>query len=579
MRGLNFLNYIFQVFSILSLLLPREAFGTVTCRRNGHLECLPRAPTAETRNGTYHGIHNDNYNQDFFLGIPYAQQPVGYLRLRTPQSLNESWTMPRNATEYSPACVGYKQSVGASEACLTLNVIRPSGVSPNERLPVAVWIYGGGFTSGSSANQQYNLSFIVEESVKVSSPIIAVSLNYRLHCWGFMWSKEIKEAGVGNLGFRDQRLALHWIQENIDAFGGDPSKVTIWGESAGANSVGTQLIAYGGRDDGLFRAAISESGAPSTYDRYQIPKDWQPYYDAIVEAANCNFASDTLTCLRTVPTNKLHAIFDNSSIVPVHTLTGLTGPQFVQVIDGDLIQESATVQLQQGKFVKVPYIIGANADEGTSFAVSGISTDEQFQTLVASWGLDNATVAILTALYPNIPEIGIPASMVGSPPAGYGDQYKRVAAFQGDVNIHAGRRLASQAWAKHNVSAYSYLFDVINHGAGPLVGADHGSEIAYVFDNVDGVGYAVGQNPMENEAPSYQHVAKKMSRFWISFFADMTPNHSQDNHEDWPSYNLQNPEIILFNTKFESPALVIPDTYRAEGIDYISKNLATSFGH
>lgn len=77
-----------------------------------------------------------------------------------------------------------------------------------------VWIYGGGFTQGSSANQQYNLSFIVDQSVQIGTPMIAVSLNYRLHCWGFMWSQEIKDAGVGNLGFRDQRLALHWIQES-----------------------------------------------------------------------------------------------------------------------------------------------------------------------------------------------------------------------------------------------------------------------------------------------------------------------------------------------------------------------------
>ncbi|PCG88068.1 Carboxylesterase, type B [Penicillium occitanis (nom. inval.)] len=213
----------------------------------------------------------------------------------------------------------------------------------------------------------------------METPMIAVSLNYRLHAWGFMWSQEIKDAGVGNLGFRDQRLALHLIQENIAAFGGDPSMVTIWGESAGANSVGTQLIAYGGRDDHLFRAAISESGAPSTYYRYQTPADWQPYYDAIVEAAGCSSASDTLGCLREVLVNTLYDIFNNASIVPVHTLSGLKGPQFVQVIDGDFIQESATVQLHQGKFAKVPYLIGGSADEGTSFAISGINTTEEFK--------------------------------------------------------------------------------------------------------------------------------------------------------------------------------------------------------
>ncbi|PCH06537.1 Carboxylesterase, type B [Penicillium occitanis (nom. inval.)] len=455
-----------------------------------------KSPTVDVLNGTYYGIHNQHYDQDFFLGVPYAHQPVGDLRLQIPHSLNTSWTGPRNATEYSPSCLGYNQSTGASEACLTLNVVRPSGTKPEDKLPVAVWIYGGGFTSGSSSNQKYNLSFIVDQSVQMGTPMIAVSLNYRLHCWGFMWSQEVKDAGVGNLGFRDQRLALHWIQENIAAFGGDPSMVTIWGESAGANSVGTQLIAYGGRDDHLFRAAISESGAPSTYYRYQSPADWQPYYDAIVEAAGCSPASDTLGCLREVPTSTLYDIFNNASIVPVHTLSGLAGPQFVQVIDNDFIQESATLQLQQGKFVQVPYLIGGNADEGTSFAVPGVNTTDDFKKVISNWGLDNATTDILAALYPDIPEIGIPATMTSAPPAGYGAMYKRVAAFQGDVNIHAARRLASQIWRKYNVPAYSYLFDVINNGAGPNVGADHGSEIAYVFNNVDGVGYDESKNPM-----------------------------------------------------------------------------------
>ncbi|KAL2813467.1 carboxylesterase [Aspergillus cavernicola] len=536
-------------------------------------------PQAIVRNGTYYGLHSVQYDQDYFLGMPFAQQPVGDLRLQTPQPLNTSWSTARNATEYSPACVGYGQTEGASEACLTLNVVRPGGISSDERLPVAVWIYGGGFTSGSSSNPQYNLSFIVDQSVKMGRPMIGVSLNYRLHCWGFMWSKEIKDSGVGNLGFRDQRLALHWIQENVAAFGGDPGQVTIWGESAGGNSVGTQLIAYGGRNDGLFRAAISESGAPSTYDRYQTAEDWQPYYDAIVNASGCSFAADTLACLRTVPTDTLHGIFDNSSIVPVHTLAGLTGPQFVQVIDGDFIQESSTIQLQKGKFVKVPYLIGGNADEGTSFAIEGVNTDADFREVVMDWGLGNGTADILEALYPDIPEIGIPATMIGRPPQGYGYQYKRVAAFQGDVNIHAARRLASQVWSANNISVYSYLFDVINHGVGPNAGAEHGSEIPYVFYNVDGVGYDAGEKPMEDEPPSYQRLAAMMSRMWISFVATMDPNHSGVGRTKWPAYDIDNPEVIFFDTNVTNLAYVAADTYRAEGINYISDNLAVLFGH
>lgn len=213
--------------------------------------------------------------------------------------------------------------------------------------------------------------------------------------------------------------------------------------------------------------------------------------------------------------------------MPVHTLAGVTGAEFVQVVDGDFVQESATVQLAQGKFVKVPYLIGANADEGTSFGITGINTTAEFREVITDWGVDNATADILEALYPDIPEIGIPATMAGEPPAGYGAMYKRVAAFQGDVNIHAPRRLASRAWRTFNVSAYSYLFDVINHGAGPDVGADHGSEIAYVFNNIDGVGYDTSEKPMLGKPRTYPELSDMMSRMWVNFITTLDPNLSE----------------------------------------------------
>jgi carboxylesterase type B len=116
-----------------------------------------------------------------------------------------------------------------SEDCLYLNVIRPCGYE-NEDLPVGVWIHGGGLYMGGSRDLRYNLSFIVENSVSIGKPIIGVSIGYRLSAWGFLQSEEVSGAGQTNMGLRDQRLALHWLQENIGAFGGDPSKVVIWGE-------------------------------------------------------------------------------------------------------------------------------------------------------------------------------------------------------------------------------------------------------------------------------------------------------------------------------------------------------------
>lgn len=193
---------------------------------------LPRdssTPTATIKNGTVEGIHSSQYNQDFFLGIPYAQPPTGALRFRVPQSINASWSNPLQATQYPAACVGYGSDdwpySALSEDCLYLNVIRPSGYG-NESLPVAFWIHGGGLQEGSSIDQRYNMSFMVQRSVEIGKPVMGVSVNYRLSMWGFITGDEVVQSGNANLGFRDQRLAMHWVQENIAAFGGMPHTPT-----------------------------------------------------------------------------------------------------------------------------------------------------------------------------------------------------------------------------------------------------------------------------------------------------------------------------------------------------------------
>ncbi|KAG6956774.1 hypothetical protein JG688_00011278, partial [Phytophthora aleatoria] len=274
--------------------------------------------TVTVKNGSYYGVYQENYDQDLFLGMPYAQPPVGDLRFRNPEPLNSTWTEAKNATEYSPECYGYGSDQWVlgnviSEDCLTINVVRPNGISEGAELPVAVWIHGGGFTEGGSRDPRYNQSYIIKEATDAGMPFIGVSINYRLQAFGFLWGTAVREAGVSNLGLKDQHLALRWVQENIAAFGGDPNKVTIWGESAGAMSVGYQLLAYDGRDDGLYRAAIMESGAPAKMpSTYLNTTEWDVYYNNITAAANCSSAADTLGCLRQVPVETLSSIFNSS---------------------------------------------------------------------------------------------------------------------------------------------------------------------------------------------------------------------------------------------------------------------------
>jgi carboxylesterase type B len=176
-------------------------------------------PLATAKNGTYQGRYLPGYDQDLFLGMPYAQPPVGDLRFRWPRSLNESFDGVRDASQYGYSCMQYRSSFNISEDCLTLNVIRPAG--DHTKLPVLVWIYGGGLYAGSTADPQYNLSGIVKVSQDMGQPVIAVDMNYRLGMWGFLQTPALVAEGSSNAGLIDQRLALQWIQENIEAFGGD----------------------------------------------------------------------------------------------------------------------------------------------------------------------------------------------------------------------------------------------------------------------------------------------------------------------------------------------------------------------
>jgi carboxylesterase type B len=317
-----------------------------TCGSHAH------SPSAATRNGTVLGQYNAHYQQDYFLGIPYAQPPTGTLRFHQPLPVNETWER-RSAVNYGNWCIqapvslagfsrpGYTQA--ESEDCLTINIVRPSGYDQYSRLPVLVWIYGGGMQEGGSADPRYNSSSLVQESVNIGRPIIHVSFNYRISGFGFLPGQDILDADAANLGYHDQRLALRWIQENIAAFGGDPSHVTISGESAGAISVGAHFLAYSGRDDGLFQAGICESGGPlqgSSFVNLDIQND---IYGRVVNLTNCHTSKDPLGCLRAVPVEHLRSAFQ--------------GQMYEPIVDHAFFSDSSANFINAGKFIKRPLLI------------------------------------------------------------------------------------------------------------------------------------------------------------------------------------------------------------------------------
>ncbi|KAE8135980.1 carboxylesterase [Aspergillus pseudotamarii] len=526
------------------------------------------APTAQTLNGTYAGVYSVKFDQDFFLGIPYLQAPIEDRRFHPADSLTSTWKGTRNATTYAFSCVSYDSTVDASEMaedCLYLNVIRPHSVTSTSDLPVVVFIHGGDFSGGSASEQRYNLSFIVEKSVQLGQPIIAVSFNYRLSAWGFLFSNQLRDTGATNIGLRDQRFALTWVQENIAGFGGDPAKVTLWGQGAGATSVGFQITAYSGRNDSLFRAAIMESGNPVPEKGLNGTQYYQPLYDAIAQRVNpsityasendmtdsdtCWDAVDRMACLRTVPFEQMNAVINATS---AHS--------WFPVIDGDIVPEQPSRSLYTGKkYLKVPIILGASADEGSRFMPEhNITTQEEFVDLVAN-----------PQFYGVAPGIALPPILVRQLTDAYANvssfPYEKALAYQGDATINANRRQACSTWSRANISTYCYRFDV------PLYNqetAQHGNELPFVFANTEELG--------SDSNGALASLADDISSSWVSFIASLDPNAWRQKEAanvsavtpSWPKYAARGVTEMVFRVNGGSS--VEKDSWRATPIRLIN---------
>ncbi|CAG9768474.1 unnamed protein product [Ceutorhynchus assimilis] len=295
-----------------------------------------------------------NYNKTYygFRGIPYGKPPLGDLSFKSPQPA-ESWKDILNATGDSKSCITINylsEPNQESEDCLYINVYIPT-LHPSEKLPVMFWIYGGAFLDGSSDKNLYGPDFLMEKD------IIMVSFNYRLGALGFISTGD--RVLPGNLGLKDQNLALRWTRENIEYFGGDPEKVTIFGQSAGGASTGLHLVSK--KSSGLFRAAIVESGCalnPWTIDS-NPKKTAYLFADGI---PNGNYGNDTQALKDFL---KIQTVED---IVIANTkLKVLFGPTLEIDSEDAFITDSPYVLLENGDFNQVPIVIGVTSEESLSF--------------------------------------------------------------------------------------------------------------------------------------------------------------------------------------------------------------------
>ena len=435
-----------------------------------------------------------------YKGIPFAAPPVGELRWKAPQPV-EKWDGVKQAKEYAPAPFqGGNPPSGKSEDCLYLNVWSPAK-SADEKIPVLVWIYGGGFSFGSTAEPGYSGENLAKKGV------VLVSIAYRVNQLGFLAHPELSAENPnhisGNYGLLDQIAGLQWIKENIAAFGGDPEKVTIFGESAGGISV--SMLCASPLAKGLFHGAISESGGsfgptrPTTYpgENMKTLKQAEKEGEAYAERVGVSSIAE----LRKIEADKL----------PLGMGMGGGWP----IVDGYVIPDDQHKMYEAGKYNDVPVLIGYNSDEGASFSREK-TPEEYYAGVKARYG---KFADELIKAYPAA-ENSVPKTA---------RDLARDAAFGWQTWSWA--RLQSQT-GKSKV--YLYYFD--QHPDFPEdsprygYGSPHGQEVGYVFMHV---------NP-ENE--SDVALSEAMGTYWTNFAKSGNPN--GESVPEWTAFSVEDPNVM-----------------------------------
>lgn len=457
-----------------------------------------------------------------YLGIPYAAPPLGDLRWKPPQPV-VPWKQVRVCDEYGPSCPQKADlaaiaafSVGpASEDCLYLNVWTPAETS-KDKLPVMVWIHGGSFTSGSGSMPLYS-----GETLARKGNVVVVTINYRLGPFGFLALPELSRESTryvsGNYGLLDQIAALKWVQKNIAAFGGDPGKVTAFGESAGGISILDLMASPLAK--GLFQRAIVQSGimmeAGMGSVTSQSLREAEQQGREFVERLRME-GPVTLAALRELTAEQILAASGTGSSTGSSGDSILGGLEFKPVIDGYVLTDSPTRVFAAAKQLDVPLLIGSNADEGELFLSRlGDMAPEQYRAYVeAAFGKNAAAVL---ALYP----------------AEKKDQVKNaLSRLLTEVGFASTARFAAIHMNQRGIKSPAYLYqftrvptDVVRLPGIPQ-GAFHGLEIPYVFGKADTFGV---RDAVDLE------LSEEMIAMWTRFAATGNPN--QAGSDLWPSYD------------------------------------------
>jgi len=479
-------------------------------------------PTARTAQGKAQGKTISDGKVSAFLGLPYAAPPVGDLRWKPPAP-PAPWSGLRNATAFAPRCQQWQiwadyifQDAGPNEDCLYLNVYVPAGSKPAAKLPVMVWIHGGGYAAGSGSEPRY------DGAALASHGVVLVTINYRLGVFGFLASDDLAKEGnghAGNYALMDMVAALRWVQANIASFGGNPGNVTIFGESAGSFAVSTLMAAPSAQ--GLFHKAIGESGgafssvlATATLaDRAHRDQEWAS-----------SLGAKNLAELRAIPASKVLEAASKKGV-----------GWFSPVVDGSFLPEDVSALYAAGKQAHVPVIIGWNRDERTGMLSKGL-TAEKWKAFAADHYGTRAQ-QFLAAFPGNTDEQAIQSA----------DAYTTAAFIA----------LGTWKWAEAQVHTgqapvYRYRFDLPPppsemHPEGNR--AFHSDELEYVFGTLDtrrGTTWSQQDRTLSEQTMTY----------WTNFARTGNPNGK--GLPLWPRFDREQSLIHLDNPIAASPETARP---------------------
>lgn len=473
----------------------------------------PDTTRASTASGPVQGVQTDDVVS--FKGIPFAAPPVGELRWRAPQPVTP-WTTARVADRFGNDCMQTTRGTPAnpvSEDCLYLNVWRPAAAT--QSAPVMVWIYGGGYTSGGSSYPVYDGTQLAKQGV------VLVTLNWRVGRFGFFGHPALSAAAVsnneplGNYGYMDMLAALRWVKQNIASFGGDPNNVTIFGESAGGESIHNLVTTPAAA--GLFHKAINQSGAGrvnQAFGRYLKHNATAPLPSA--EEQGVTWAqqfgitgtdANALTALRALTPQQLVA--DN---LPIATFAGGS------IIDGTLVLDEPQERYKTGQFLRLPVLLGTN-DADLGFTKPAATKDEAY----ALFGPDNLV-----------------AARAAFDPRGTATVDAVRSQIAAGITMHEPARFVARSYAAQAVPAYLYRYSyVADSQKSRLAGATHAHEMAFVFNTVDAV-YGTGATDRDRQ------VARTVSSYWVAFAKTGQP--SPAGQTPWAPFNPATGNLFEFTS-------------------------------